>query len=201
MSSIAKQSDSFCCDKTNLTYTVGIKSLHDVICSINESSHVNISYNLSLYFNGNEDYIDLSLIKDNFESIEITYNSNRNTNNIAMIFCENKRKLKEITFNFNTYEKIYCNIINCPKINNIRIVGGNNVLTRINTRSYITIKGCNTNSICVSNSSITNLELENIGDLMLDTAYYMKNSIRIGPITKDIGSIKRLSIEDIEAYI
>ena len=201
MSSITKQPALICCDKTNLTYTVGIKPLHDVICNINESLHVNISYNLSLYFNGNEDYIDLSLIKDNFESIEIIYNSNCNMNKMVMISCNDKDKLKEITLNFNTYEKIYCNIINCPKINNIRIVGGNNVLTCINTRSYITIKGCNTNSICVSNSSITNLELENIGDLMLDTAYYMKNSIRIGPITKDIGPINRLSIEDIETYI
>ena len=183
-----------------LTYYLNNDSLNDVIRDINQELYNN-SYDLSLYFNGGIDYIDLSLIKDNAESIEITYNSDHNTNNIAMIFCENKCKLKEITLNFNTQEKIYCNIINCPKINNIRIVGGNNVLTCINTRSYITIKGCNTNSICVSNSSITNLELENIGDLMLDTAYYMKNSIRIGPITKDIGSIKRLSIEDIELYI
>ena len=48
---------------------------------------------------------------------------------------------------------------------------------------------------------MSSLKLENIGYLKLDTAYYIRDGITIGPITKDIGPIDRLSIEDIPPYI
>ena len=203
MSSIAKQPASLCCDKNELTYKVGIKSFHDVIRSINESLHANNSYKLSLYFNGNEDYIDLSLIKDNIESMEIIYNSNRNMNKMVMVYCENKQNLKEITFNFNTQENIYCGIINCSS--NIIIKGGNNVITDIKTKINpdirISIRGYNTHSICVSNSTMFELELEKIDDLSLNNVYYMKGYSLTGPITENIRQIYKLSIENIESYL
>ena len=80
------------------------------------------------------------------------------------------------------------------------IVGGNNVTTYIK-HSYLRITGYYTKNICISNTTISSLELENIGDLKLKIAYYIKDGITIGPITKDIGPIDRLSIEDIESYI
>lgn len=189
-------------DKKLLKYHVNKESLNDIIYEINQALY-NASYKLSLSFDEPMDYIDLSLIKDNAESITITYNSNHDMNKTVMISCKDKQNLKEIILNFNTQEKICCGIINCPS--NITIHGGNNALTYIKTKiipyNWISIRGYNTNSICVSDSTMTKLELEKIEDLTLNKASYIKNGVRIGPITKDIGPIKRLSIEDIETYI
>ena len=55
-----------------LTYHFNSNSLNDIIDMINQTLY-NTSHALTLYFNGNEDYIDLSLIKDNVESMEIIY--------------------------------------------------------------------------------------------------------------------------------
>ena len=192
-----KSSDSIYHDKEFLKYHVGRKSLHAVINNINGLLYNN-SYNLLLYFDESMDYIDLSLIKDNVEYIEIIYNSNCNVNKMAMISCENKQNLKEITFTFNTQEKIYCTFINCAS--NITIKGGNNVSTYINTLYYFSIRAYNTNSICISDSCMNNLELEKIEGLTLNNTSYKKNGVRIGPITKDIRQIYKLSIENIESY-
>ena len=194
-------SKSLCRDEIPLKYYVHEDSLIDDIHSINNLLISNNPYNLSLYFNEHIDYIDLSLIKDNVESIKIIYNSDCNINKIATISCRNKSKLKRITFNFNTDEKICCEIINCWTINTICIVGGNDVSTYIKIHSYLTITGYHAKNICLSKTTISSLKLEDIGDLKLDAAYYIKNGIPIGPITKDIGPIDRLSIEDIELYI
>ena len=186
-----------------LTYHFNSNSLTATINKINHDL-CNTSHNLSLRINDSIDYIDLSLIKDNVESMEIIYNSNCNMNKMAMIYCENKQNLKEITFNFNTQEKIYCLIINCPS--NITINGGNNVFTDIKTdiksyidaHSHISIRGYNTNSICVSTSIMTKLELENIEDLTLNNVHYIKDHNRIGPISKRIQHINKLTIDDID---
>ena len=185
-----------------LTYHFNSNSLNDSIDKINHDL-CNTSHKLSLTVNEHIDYIDLSLIKDNVESMKITYNSNRNMNKMAMIYCENKQNLKEITFTFNTQEKIYCVIINCQS--NIIINGGNNVITDIksyiSTLSHISIRGYNTNIIRVSNSTLIDLELKKIDDLSLNNVYYKNENGLTGPITKDIGYIKRLSIENIESYL
>ena len=180
------------CTGNYLTYRFNNNSLNDSIDKINQDLY-NTSHKLALYFNGNEDYIDLSLIKDNVESMKIIYNSNRNMNKMVMISCKDKQNLKEITLNFNTQEKIYCEFTNCPS--NITIKGGNNVLTYIKTRSRISIRGYNTNSICVSNSTMKKLELEKIDDLSLDNVYYMKGYSLTGPITEHIRCINKLDID------
>ena len=106
-SNYRKPSDPIYYDKMLLRCHADRKSLHAMICSINKALDDNNSYKLSLRFNESMDYIDLSSIKDNVESMEITYNSNCNMNKTVMIYCIDKKKLKEITFNFNTQENIY----------------------------------------------------------------------------------------------
>ena len=193
-----KSSGSIYHDKEFLKYHVTKKSLNGTIRHINQLS-CNNSYNLSLCFNEPIDYIDLSLINDSVEFIEINYNSNYDMNKMVMISCENKKNLKEITFNFNTQEKRYCVIINCSS--NIIIKGGKNVFTYVNTSYYLSIRAYNTNSICISDSCMDKLELEKIEDLTLSESSYIKNSVRNGPITENIRHIDKLSIENIEKYL
>lgn len=183
--------------KKLLQYHVDRKTLHVVINYINRLLY-NDSYNLLLYVDEHMDYIDLSLIRDNIESMKIIYNSNCNMNKMVMISCKDKENLKEIILNYNTSENIYCVISDCSIIKNIRIIGGNNVLTRVNTKNYITIRGYNTNSICVYNSTMTKLELEKIDDLSLNNVYYMKRYVRIGPMTEHIRCINKLDIDDLD---